>query len=114
MNTIFSEEERQEPPRQSGIAGLGLSDSASPGGDSAGGYGLDAEPESMGETIRRSGLAYAAAFTLFASVVFMLLIGWFFDLLAGTAPFGVIGGIVLGAIIGFVQFFRLAGRIFEK
>jgi len=71
-------------------------------------------PETMAETVRSSGLAYSAGISLFASVVFMLVIGWGADLLLGTSPWGIVFGIVLGAIIGFVQFFRITSRIFKQ
>ena len=71
-------------------------------------------PESPAETIRKSGLAYAAAITLFGSIVFMLILGWFFDLLVGTSPWVAVGGIVLGAVIGFFQFFRLTSQIINN
>ena len=70
-------------------------------------------PESMAETVRRSGLAYSAGIAFFASVVFMLVIGWGADLLLGSSPWGIVGGIVLGSVIGFVQFFRITSRIFK-
>jgi len=71
-------------------------------------------PESTAETMRKSGLAYAAAITLFAAVVFMMIIGWGADLLLGSSPWGIVGGIVLGAIIGFIQFFRLTSQILKN
>ncbi|HQU82056.1 MAG TPA: AtpZ/AtpI family protein [Pyrinomonadaceae bacterium] len=72
------------------------------------------EPESQADTIRKSGLAYSAAIVLLASVVFMMLLGWFADLLLGSSPWGIVGGIVLGGIIGFIQFFRISSSIFKK
>ena len=78
-------------------------------------YIITAEPapESMAESVRQSGLAYSAAIAFFASVVFMLIIGWGADLLFGTSPWGMVAGIVIGSIIGFVQFFRINSRIFN-
>ncbi len=72
------------------------------------------EPESLSETVRRGGLAWSAGIALFAAVVFMLILGWGADVLLGTSPWGIVGGIVLGSIIGFIQFFRLTSQIFKK
>ena len=74
---------------------------------------LRAEPETFAETARRSGLAWSAGIAFFASVVFMLILGWGADLLFGTSPWGMVGGIVLGSLIGFVQLFRLTSQIFK-
>jgi F0F1-type ATP synthase assembly protein I len=74
----------------------------------------ESEPQSLSETVRQSGLAYSAGIVLFASVAFMLVIGWGADLLLGSSPWGLVSGIVLGALIGFVQFFRLTSQIFRK
>ena len=73
-----------------------------------------AKPESFAETSRKSGLAMSAAIALFGSVVFLLIIGWFADLLLGTSPWGIVGGIVLGSIIGFFQFFRTTSQILKN
>lgn len=74
----------------------------------------ESQPQSLSENVRQSGLAYSAGIALFASVVFMLLIGWGADLLFGSSPWGIVSGIVIGALIGFVQFFRLTSQIFRK
>ncbi|MGI8409933.1 MAG: AtpZ/AtpI family protein [Pyrinomonadaceae bacterium] len=73
-----------------------------------------AEPESFAETTRRSGLAWSAGIVFFASIVFMLVLGWGADLLFGSSPWGIVAGIVLGSLIGFIQFFRLTSQIFNK
>ena len=60
---------------------------------------------------RKSGLAYAAAFSLFASVVTGLIIGWLLDRWLGTRPWLLIVGIVLGSAAGFYEFVRSAAKL---
>lgn len=74
----------------------------------------EAEPETMAETVRRSGLAYSAGIAFVAAVVFMLILGWGADLLLGSSPWGVVVGIILGSVIGFIQLFRISSQIFKK
>jgi F0F1-type ATP synthase assembly protein I len=74
----------------------------------------DYTPPSTGETIRNSGLAYSAAIVLFGSVIFMMILGWFADLLLGSSPWGIVGGIILGGIIGIIQLFRITSQIYKK
>jgi F0F1-type ATP synthase assembly protein I len=74
----------------------------------------EAPSESAGETARRSGLAFSAGVAFFSAVVFMLVLGWLADLFFGTSPWGIVGGIVLGSIIGFIQLFRVSSQIFKK
>lgn len=69
-------------------------------------------PESTDETVRKSGLAYSIGIVFVVSVAFMLLLGWIADWMFGTKPWGLVGGIVLGSIIGFVQVVRISSRIF--
>ena len=71
-------------------------------------------PETPGETIRKSGLAYSAALALVGSVVFMLIIGWVLDSFLGTSPWCLVGGIVLGSAIGFYQFFKITSEILKN
>jgi ATP synthase protein I len=69
-----------------------------------------AESES-GEANRKSGIAYAAAFTLFMSVAVMTGVGWLFDRWFGTRPWLLVVGLTLGAIAGFFQFIRLTSKL---
>jgi ATP synthase protein I len=63
------------------------------------------------ETNRKSGLAYAAAFSLFSAVVAGLIAGWLLDRWLGTQPRLLIAGIVLGAVAGFYQFIRVSSKL---
>jgi hypothetical protein len=73
---------------------------------------LPYETESPAETARRSGMAWSLGIMFFSSVAFMLLLGWGADLILGTSPWGLVAGIVLGSLIGFVQFFRTSSKLF--
>ena len=63
------------------------------------------------ETNRKSGLAYAAAFNLFASVITLAGLGWLLDRWLETAPWLLVAGVVLGAVVGFYQFIRITSRL---
>ncbi len=69
-------------------------------------------PETTDETVRQGGLAWSAGIVFFGSVAFMLFLGWLADLLFGSSPWGLVVGIVLGSLIGFIQFFRISSQIF--
>lgn len=71
-------------------------------------------PQSPDETVRQSGLAWSAGIAFFVAIVFMLFLGWIADLLLGSSPWGLVGGIVLGALIGFFQLFRTTSQIFKN
>ncbi|HEX8267387.1 MAG TPA: AtpZ/AtpI family protein [Pyrinomonadaceae bacterium] len=74
----------------------------------------DFKPESEGETVRKSGLAYAAAFTLFSTVAVLLGVGYLLDRWLGSSPWGIVGGIVLGSAIGLYQFVRITSQIYKQ
>ena len=71
-------------------------------------------PETADETARKTGLALSAGIVFFASVVVMLFIGWLLDRYFGTSPRYLTVGIILGAVIGFYQLFRLTSQIIRK
>lgn len=63
------------------------------------------------ETNRKSGIAYAAAIALFASVATLTGIGWLVDRWLGTSPWLLVVGLVLGAAAGFYEFVRLTSKL---
>ena len=63
------------------------------------------------ETNRKTGLAYAAALSLFAAVVSGLIGGWLLDRWLGTRPWLLVSGIVLGAAAGFYEFVRQTSKL---
>lgn len=67
--------------------------------------------EDKEETNRKTGLAYAAGFSLFAAVVSGLLLGWLLDRWLGTRPWLLVTGIILGAAAGFYEFIRTTAKI---
>ncbi len=67
--------------------------------------------ENNEEINRKSGIAYGAALTLFASVISLAGIGWLADRWFGTRPWLLVAGVVLGAIVGFYQFVRLTSQL---
>jgi len=63
------------------------------------------------EANRKSGIAYGAALTLFASVIALGGVGWLLDRWLGATPWLLVAGLVLGAIVGFYQFIRLTSKL---
>ena len=67
--------------------------------------------ENQEELNRKSGLAYAAAFSLFAAVVAGLILGWLLDRWLGTRPWFLVMGLVLGAAAGLYEFIRTSSKL---
>lgn len=72
---------------------------------------LDVKYRNDQDANRKSGMAYTAAFTLFASVVAFLGVGWLLDRWLGTRPWFLVAGIIVGAIAGFYEFARITSRL---
>ena len=60
---------------------------------------------------RRSGIAYAAALTLFFTVATLLGLGWLLDRWLNTSPWLMVVGIVAGSILGLYEFIRLTSKL---
>jgi F0F1-type ATP synthase assembly protein I len=73
-----------------------------------------AEAETPAETARKSGLALSAGIVFFGSVVALMVVGYLADRFFNSSPTGLVVGIILGSIVGFVQFFRLTSQILKK
>lgn len=73
-------------------------------------YQPDAHPESEAEATRKSGLAYGAVISLVGAILLFLAIGWGVDKYFQTSPWGIVIGIIFGAVVGFYQFFRISSE----
>lgn len=60
---------------------------------------------------RRSGMAYAAALSLFFTVATLLGLGYLLDRWLKTSPWLMVTGIVLGSILGLYEFVRLTSKL---
>jgi ATP synthase protein I len=69
------------------------------------------DQEDEGEVNRRSGVMYAAALSIFFSVLAGFGVGWGLDRWLGTTPWMVVAGIVLGSALGFYEFIRLTSKL---
>lgn len=65
------------------------------------------------ETLRMTGLAWSAGIMFFGSVGLMMVFGWLVDTVLGSSPWGIVGGIVLGSVIGFVQLVRINTQLLK-
>jgi F0F1-type ATP synthase assembly protein I len=65
----------------------------------------------MQESLRRSGPAAGAGYTLIGAIVLLGGIGYALDSWRGTSPWFLIAGLLLGIIVGF---FELAKIIWHK
>jgi F0F1-type ATP synthase assembly protein I len=65
----------------------------------------------MQESLRRSGPAVAAGYTLIGAILLLGGIGYALDAWRGTSPWFLITGLLLGIIVGF---YELAKTIWSK
>lgn len=63
------------------------------------------------DVARKSGVAYAAAITLFFSVATLLGLGYLLDRWLHTSPWLMVAGIVVGSAVGLYEFVRITSKI---
>jgi F0F1-type ATP synthase assembly protein I len=64
----------------------------------------------MQETLRKSGPAAVAGYTLLASILVLGGIGYAVDAWRGTSPWFLVAGLILGIIVGFVELAKIIWR----
>ena len=69
-------------------------------------------PETDQDENRKTGFAYAAGITLFASVAAFCGAGYLLDKWFGTQPWLLIVGIVVGSAAGLFEFVRLSSKTY--
>lgn len=69
------------------------------------------ESAGMASTTRQIGVAYRIFVELLAGILVGAGLGWFLDRILGTAPWFMLGLLVLGIVAGFVNTIRAAQRM---
>lgn len=62
------------------------------------------------ESMRKSSVMYGAVLSLTFSIVACIIIGLVLDKWLNKSPIFVVVGVILGTIVGFVQFIRIVSK----
>lgn len=60
------------------------------------------------DNVSRSGRAAGASYTLIGAIVLLGGLGYALDQWQGTSPWGVLGGLLLGIVVGFYELIKVA------
>lgn len=71
---------------------------------------LEKSVQAFQRTVQRSATAWAASYTLIGAILLFVGLGYGFDQWQGSAPWGLLVGLVLGLVIGFYQLARTVWR----
>jgi F0F1-type ATP synthase assembly protein I len=63
------------------------------------------------ENVRRAGPAAGASYTLIGAITLLGAVGYAVDAWQGTAPWFLVGGLMLGIVVGF---YELAMTVFKR
>ena len=66
--------------------------------------------KSLQENVTRSAPAIAAAYTLVGALLGLGAIGYGIDYWRGTSPWGLLGGLTLGLVVGFYELVKATYR----
>ena len=78
-----------------------------PGPDDERGGFLGRSLEYFNENVRRSGPAASAGYTLIGALLLLGGIGYAVDVWQGTAPWGLLVGLILGIVVGFYELAKI-------
>lgn len=67
---------------------------------------VDKSMRSFQETVRKSGPAASASYTLLGAILLLGGIGYGVDVWRGSGPWGLVVGLMLGLIVGFYELAR--------
>jgi F0F1-type ATP synthase assembly protein I len=62
------------------------------------------------ENVRRAGPAAGASYTLIGAIILLGGIGYAIDSWQGTAPWYLLGGLLLGIVVGFYELAKIVWR----
>ena len=66
--------------------------------------------KSLQENVTRSGPVIAASYTLVGAILGLGALGYGIDYWRGTSPWGVVGGLTLGIVVGFYELVKTVYR----
>ena len=69
-------------------------------------FSLARSARALQDTVQRSGPAAGASYTLIGAIVLLGGIGYAVDRWQGTAPWGLLAGLLLGIVVGFYELAR--------
>jgi F0F1-type ATP synthase assembly protein I len=72
---------------------------------------LERSAKSLQENAERAGPAAGASYTLIGAILLLGAIGYGIDAWRGTSPWGLVGGLLLGIVVGM---YELARTVWKK
>ena len=74
-------------------------------------FGSRKSLKALQTTVQRSGPAASVSYTLIGAIILLGGIGYAIDIWQGSSPWGLLGGLILGLVVGF---YELAKTIWQR